>query len=197
MKKFMDENFLLNNDTAVKLYHEFSKDMPIIDYHCHINPKEIFENKKFKNITEARLYGDHYKWRVMRAYGIEPEAGSKDNFTDAGSTYYTNYLAAAKKQGISAGVGDNRFAPDKEISRQEMFTLLYNSLKVIGQLPSEKNVQNLTKYSDANDIEPWAKNAILSLANAGIITGSNGKLLPTDSSNRAQFAQVLYNLSTK
>lgn len=71
MKKFMDENFLLSNQTAIDLYHKYAKDMPIIDYHCHIDPKEIYENKKFKNITEAWLYGDHYKWRAMRSNGID------------------------------------------------------------------------------------------------------------------------------
>ena len=71
MKKFMDENFLLYNPTAINLYHDYAKDMPIIDYHCHIDPKEIYENKKFKNITEAWLYGDHYKWRAMRSNGID------------------------------------------------------------------------------------------------------------------------------
>jgi glucuronate isomerase len=71
MKKFLDDNFLLSNPTAIELYHEYAKGLPIIDYHCHLNPQEIYENKKFKNLTEAWLYGDHYKWRMMRANGIE------------------------------------------------------------------------------------------------------------------------------
>ncbi|NRZ48972.1 glucuronate isomerase [Clostridium beijerinckii] len=70
MKNFMDENFLLSNQTAIELYHNYAKNLPIIDYHCHIDPKEIYENKKFNNITEAWLYGDHYKWRAMRSNGI-------------------------------------------------------------------------------------------------------------------------------
>ena len=70
MKNFMNDNFLLTNDTAVKLYHEYAKEMPIIDYHCHLSPKEISENKKYKNITEIWLGGDHYKWRAMRINGI-------------------------------------------------------------------------------------------------------------------------------
>lgn len=73
MKAFLADDFLLTNDTAAKLYHEYAKGMPIIDYHCHLSPKEIFENKTFKNITEAWLYGDHYKWRAMRANGIAEE----------------------------------------------------------------------------------------------------------------------------
>ncbi|MFT0801298.1 glucuronate isomerase [Bacillus swezeyi] len=70
MKTFLNDDFLLTNDTAQALYHQYAKGMPIIDYHCHLSPKEIYENKTFKNITEAWLYGDHYKWRAMRANGI-------------------------------------------------------------------------------------------------------------------------------
>ncbi|MGM0904111.1 MAG: glucuronate isomerase [Bacillota bacterium] len=69
----MDENFLLTSETAIKLYHDYAKEMPIIDYHCHLSPQEIYENKSFKNITEIWLYGDHYKWRAMRSNGIEEE----------------------------------------------------------------------------------------------------------------------------
>lgn len=71
MKKFMDENFLLQTETAQKLYHEHAAKMPIFDYHCHISPKEIAENKSFENITQIWLYGDHYKWRAMRTNGVD------------------------------------------------------------------------------------------------------------------------------
>ena len=71
MKSFMDENFLLQTRSAEKLYHDFAKSMPIIDYHCHLNPKEIAEDKQFENLTQVWLYGDHYKWRGMRSNGIE------------------------------------------------------------------------------------------------------------------------------
>ncbi len=70
MKNFMDNNFLLMNDTAVTLYHDFAKDMPIFDYHCHLNPAEISGNKSYRNITEIWLGGDHYKWRAMRSNGV-------------------------------------------------------------------------------------------------------------------------------
>lgn len=71
MKAFMDKNFLLSTKTAEKLYHEYAADMPIIDYHCHINPQEIYEDRKFENITQVWLGGDHYKWRQMRFNGVE------------------------------------------------------------------------------------------------------------------------------
>ncbi|NLX76475.1 MAG: glucuronate isomerase [Clostridiaceae bacterium] len=71
MRSFINENFMLQNKTAVTLYHEYVKDLPIIDYHCHISPREIAENKRYKNITEVWLGGDHYKWRAIRANGID------------------------------------------------------------------------------------------------------------------------------
>ncbi|MBO6001223.1 MAG: glucuronate isomerase [Spirochaetales bacterium] len=75
MKKFMDENFLLKNDSAVRLYHEYAKAMPIFDYHCHLIPKEIADNKREPSITSAWLYGDHYKWRQMRSNGYDEKQG--------------------------------------------------------------------------------------------------------------------------
>ncbi len=71
MKKFMDENFLLQTETAQKLYHEHAAKMPIFDYHCHIPPKEIADDKRFETITQIWLYGDHYKWRAMRTNGVD------------------------------------------------------------------------------------------------------------------------------
>ena len=75
MKKFMDENFLLNNDCSVRLYHEYAKQMPIFDYHCHLIPAEIAANKREPSITSAWLYGDHYKWRQMRTNGYDERVG--------------------------------------------------------------------------------------------------------------------------
>lgn len=71
MKNFMDENFLLQTATAQKLYHEYAAKMPIFDYHCHINPKDIADDRRFNTITEIWLAGDHYKWRGMRTNGVE------------------------------------------------------------------------------------------------------------------------------
>ncbi len=74
----LDQNFFLTTDTAKRLFNEYAKDMPIIDYHCHLNPKEIYDDKNFNNLTEAWLtegnhFGDHYKWRLMRANGVPEE----------------------------------------------------------------------------------------------------------------------------
>ncbi len=70
MKTFMDENFMLQNKTAEKLYHDYAREMPIIDYHCHLPPHEIADDKIFSNMTKIWLEGDHYKWRAMRANGV-------------------------------------------------------------------------------------------------------------------------------
>ncbi|WP_273323238.1 glucuronate isomerase [Vallitalea guaymasensis] len=85
MKEFLCEDFMLNNEVGKKLYHEYAADMPIYDYHCHLSPKEIAEDKRYKNITELWLGGDHYKWRAMRSHGIEEkyitgDASDKDKF---------------------------------------------------------------------------------------------------------------------
>ena len=87
MKAFMDEDFLLTTDAAKTLYHDYAEKMPIIDYHCHINPADIAEDKRYQTITEVWLGGDHYKWRAMRCNGI-PESritGAKD--TDPYETF--------------------------------------------------------------------------------------------------------------
>ena len=134
---------------------------------------------------------------LMKAYGIAPDASQKDNFADAGNTWYTSYLAAAKKLGISAGIGNNLFAPEKEITRQEMFTLLYNALKAIGKLPSVNSGKLLESFSDAGEIAPWAKDAIKLFVDNGTINGSENKLCLKDTTTRAQMAQVLYSLLSK
>lgn len=90
MKPFMDEQFLLHNKTAETLYHEYAAKMPIIDYHCHLSPKEIYENKKFNNLTEVWLYGDHYKWRVLRANGVE------EHLVTGNADDYAKFMAWAK-----------------------------------------------------------------------------------------------------
>ena len=89
MTEFINDNFILHNETARKLYHEYAAEMPIIDYHNHLNPEEIFEDKMYDNLTEVWLGGDHYKWRAMRANGISEKLITGDG--DA----YEKYLAYA------------------------------------------------------------------------------------------------------
>lgn len=85
MNNFMDKDFLLDTDSAKKLFHDFAENMPICDYHCHLSPKEIYENKQPENISQLWLSGDHYKWRAMRSCGIDEkyctgDASDKDKF---------------------------------------------------------------------------------------------------------------------
>ncbi len=81
-KLFMGEDFLLQTKTAELLYNEYAKQMPIIDYHCHLSPQQIAEDIKFENITQAWLYGDHYKWRAMRTSGVDESycTGNKSDY---------------------------------------------------------------------------------------------------------------------
>lgn len=81
-KPFLNNDFLLQTETAQQLYHEFAKPMPIIDYHCHLPPDQIAENKRFENLTQIWLYGDHYKWRAMRSNGVDESfcTGTQSDF---------------------------------------------------------------------------------------------------------------------
>ncbi|MBP1995080.1 S-layer homology domain-containing protein [Paenibacillus eucommiae] len=134
---------------------------------------------------------------LLNAYGIAPDESGAANFADAGDTYYTDYLAAAKRLGITTGIGDNKFAPDKQITREDLFTLLYRSLDVLGELPAEKTNATVASFTDAGQIAGYAQEAFKALVEGGIITGSSSKLEPKDISTRAQVAQVLYNLLSK
>jgi len=71
MKRFLDDNFLLATEAAQRLYHDYAKGMPVLDYHCHLPPQQIAADHRFANLTQAWLYGDHYKWRAMRTNGVE------------------------------------------------------------------------------------------------------------------------------
>jgi len=96
-RPFMDDNFLLTNPTAERLFHDCARDLPIIDYHCHLNPKEIYENKTYRNLTEVWLYGDHYKWRVMRACGVE------ERYVTGDADDYEKFLAYARTLPMAIG----------------------------------------------------------------------------------------------
>jgi glucuronate isomerase len=140
MKAFMDENFLLESQTAIKLYNEFAKDMPIYDYHCHLNPREIAENKKYRNITEMWLSGDHYKWRAIRSNGIDEryitgDASDKEKFLKLAETmpfcignplYHWTHLELKKYFGIndllSPETAESIWEKCNELLKQDEFT---------------------------------------------------------------------------
>lgn len=85
-----DEDFLLTNETGKYLYNKYAKDMPIIDYHCHLQAKVLFENKEFEDLGELWLSGDHYKWRAMRTFGID------EKYITGDASYHDKFLAYAK-----------------------------------------------------------------------------------------------------
>jgi glucuronate isomerase len=90
MTAFLDEDFLLSNDVARRMYHEHAATQPIIDYHCHLPPKDIAENRQFANLHELWLQGDHYKWRAMRANGVA------EKYLTGDASPYENFLAWAR-----------------------------------------------------------------------------------------------------
>jgi glucuronate isomerase len=102
MKKFMDEDFLLSTKTAQRLYHEAAAGEPIFDYHCHLNPREIAEDRRFPDLAYMWLgenhYGDHYKWRIMRANGAD------ENLVTGNAPSYDRFLAWAET--VSAAIGN-------------------------------------------------------------------------------------------
>ena len=122
MKAFMNEDFLLKTETAVRLYHDHGEKMPIIDYHCHINPMEIYEDRRYDSITQVWLGGDHYKWRAMRSCGVPEhyitgEASDEEKFQKWGETmpnlignplYHWTHLELKRYFGIDEPLnGDN------------------------------------------------------------------------------------------
>ncbi len=97
MKPFMDKDFLLRTETAKHLFHTFAENLPIYDYHCHISPREIWENIGYDNITQVWLYGDHYKWRIMRAVGID------EKYITGGASDYDKFVAYTKALSMAIG----------------------------------------------------------------------------------------------
>jgi glucuronate isomerase len=97
MKSFFDENFLLTNNTAIKLYDQFAKNLPIYDYHCHLSPQEIAEDKAFFDVGELMLKCDHYKWRIMRACGID------EALITGNASFKDKFIAYAKALSLSIG----------------------------------------------------------------------------------------------
>lgn len=149
-------------------------------------------DKKFA--PEGKLTRGQFLVMVMKAYGIAPEENAKDNFADAGDTYYTEYLAAAKKLGITTGVGGNRYAPEKELSRQEMYTLLFKTLKAMDKLQAVKTEKAPEVNADTVKAAEWAKEALSYFAGVGVIASDRVSLNQEDIVNRAEMAEVIYSL---
>ncbi|HEY8363492.1 MAG TPA: family 10 glycosylhydrolase [Tissierellaceae bacterium] len=151
-------------------------------------------NGKFepsKNITRA-----DFLIMVMNFYSISPEETIEDNFSDAGNKYYTKYLGTAKKMGLIYGVGNNQYHPEKNMTRQDMFVILYRIQNMLGKTNENMNNGKKTfeEFNDIDKIDDYAVEALKSFVNKGIIQGDGNKLHPKSLATRAETAQVLYNI---
>jgi len=145
MKNFMDEDFLLQTETAKKLYHEHAAKMPVFDYHCHINPKDIAEDRMFNTITEIWLAGDHYKWRAMRTNGIDEKfctgkANDWEKFEKWAETvpytlrnplYHWTHLELKKFFGISEVLNPKNARSIYDTCNEKLQTPLYSCRNII------------------------------------------------------------------
>jgi len=136
---------------------------------------------------------------AMNAFGIAADESAADNFADAGNEYYTPYLAAAKRLGLVNGLGDNRFAPEAGITRQDMAVMLYRISKAANvQLPPAENRSDLNRFSDAAGVADYATEAMSTFLRAGIVNGvGQGLLAPNGETTRAMAAQMIYNVVSK
>ena len=167
MKAFMDKDFLLSTPTAQKLYHDFAENTPILDYHCHINPKEIAEDRKFENITQVWLGGDHYKWRQMRSNGIDEyyitgDASDREKFQKWAETlekaignplYHWSHLELRKYFGYEAYLNGE--------TAEEVWNLCNAKLQedsmTVRNLIKQSNVKLICTTDDPVDSLEWHK----------------------------------------
>ena len=165
MKSFMDKNFLLSTETAEHLYHDFAAELPIIDYHCHLNPQEIFEDRQFENITQVWLGGDHYKWRLMRSAGVDErfitgDASDREKFQKWAETlglavgnplYHWSHLELRSYFGYQGALNGD--------TAEEVWQLCNEKLKGLSarKLIVNSNVKALCTTDDPADKLEWHK----------------------------------------
>ena len=92
---FIHDDFLLSTKPARRLYHEYAEGEPILDYHCHLPPKDVAENRQFRDLFEIALEGDHYKWRAMRANGVD------ERYCTGDAPPYEKFLAWARRSSVA------------------------------------------------------------------------------------------------
>lgn len=161
MKSFINANFLLQSNFAKTLYHDYAKTLPIIDYHNHLSPQQIAENTTFENITQVWLYGDHYKWRAMRAYGINEKyitgnASDKDKFlkwaevvpyTLRNPLYHWTHLELQRYFGVQ----DLLTPENAEAVYEKTSEILNRSTHTTCGLLEQQNVESLCTTDDPID----------------------------------------------
>ena len=161
----MDKDFLLSTEMAKHLYHEIAEDLPIIDYHCHLNPQEIYEDRQFENITQVWLGGDHYKWRLMRSAGVEEkfitgDASDREKFQKWAETiglavgnplYHWSHLELRNYFGYDGILNGD--------TAEEVWQLCNEKLKVLSarKLIEGSNVKALCTTDDPADSLEWHK----------------------------------------
>ncbi len=165
MKPFLDNNFLLHTTAAQRLYHEFAAHMPIIDYHNHLPPRQIAEDHRFDNLTQIWLYGDHYKWRAMRAHGVAEtfctgDAGDWEKFEKWAETvpytlrnplYHWTHLELQRYFGITELLGPGTARAVYE----QAGDLLRKPEYSVRHLLRKMNVQVLCTTDDPTDTLEW------------------------------------------
>ena len=165
MKAFMDKDFLLSTDTAKHLYHDFAALMPVIDYHSHLDPKEIYEDRRFENITQVWLGGDHYKWRLMRSAGVDErfitgDATDREKFQKWAETlslaignplYHWSHLELKNYFGYEGVLNGD--------TAEEVWKLCNEKLRAMSarKLIEESNVKALCTTDDPADSLEWHK----------------------------------------
>ena len=165
MKAFMDKDFLLSTDTAKHLYHDFAALMPVIDYHSHLDPKEIYEDRRFENITQVWLGGDHYKWRLMRSAGVDErfitgDATDREKFQKWAETlslaignplYHWSHLELKNYFGYEGVLNGD--------TAEEVWKLCNEKLRALSarKLIEESNVKALCTTDDPADSLEWHK----------------------------------------
>ena len=144
-------NLISFRDVAINAWYKKA-----IDF---ISAREITSGTSYDTFNpDATLTRGQFVVLLINAYGITIDDESMDisNFADAGNTYYTDYLLSAKKLGIVNGIGNNMFAPEQGITRQEMFLMLYNALEVIDELPLQSVDKQVSDFNDSMHVACWA-----------------------------------------
>ena len=165
MRPFMDRDFLLTTETARHLYHDIAADLPIIDYHCHLDPREIYEDRQFANITQVWLGGDHYKWRLMRWAGVEEQyitgsASDREKFQKWAETlglaighplYHWSHLELRNYFGYEGFLNGDTAEEVWQLCNEKLKTLSARKL-IVGS-----NVKALCTTDDPADTLEWHK----------------------------------------
>ncbi|HBN86095.1 MAG TPA: hypothetical protein DDZ89_19895, partial [Clostridiales bacterium] len=197
--------FTVNHFSYFMIKHDPVKFIDIPDNAWYKNAVDFIAARRITQGTgnnqyspDAPITRGRFIVLLMNAYDITPEQYPDllniSPFADAGNTYYTKYLAVAKGLGIVQGIGNNRFAPEQNITREEMFVMLYNVLHAIGKTPVMISTNRINDFNDINQVAPWAYDAIFVLVNAEVVNGDKGSIHPKRNTTAAETAQVLFNL---